>query len=51
MMLAEHYETDFYKSLPEHLDSEGKWSEIPEILVDIKAMIEEQENNPSSRNF
>lgn len=43
MMLAEHYETDFYKSLPEHLDSEGKWSEIPEILVDIKAMIEEQE--------
>jgi len=43
MMLAEHYETDFYKSLPEHLDSEGKWSEIPEILIDIKAMIEEQE--------
>lgn len=43
MMLAEHYETDFYKSLPKHLDSEGKWSEIPEILVDIKAMIEEQE--------
>lgn len=42
MMLAEHYETDFYKELPNHLDSEGKWNEVPEILADIKAMIEEQ---------
>ena len=42
MMLAEYYETDFYKALPNHLDSEGKWSEIPEILADIKAKIEEQ---------
>lgn len=23
MMLAEYYETDFYKELPNHLDSEG----------------------------
>ena len=29
--------------IPRLSDSEGKWSEIPEILVDIKAMIEEQE--------
>ena len=42
MMLAEYYETDFYKELPNHLDSEGKWNEVPEILADIKAMIEEQ---------
>lgn len=42
MMLAEHYKTDFYKELPNHLDSEGKWNEVPEILADIKAMIEEQ---------
>ena len=41
-MLAEYYETDFYKELPNHLDSEGKWNEVPEILADIKAMIEEQ---------
>lgn len=43
MMLAEYYETDFYKSLPDHLDSEGKWNEIPEILADIETMSEEQE--------
>lgn len=42
MMLAEYYETDFYKALPNHLDSEGKWGEISEILADIKAMVEEQ---------
>lgn len=40
MMLAEYYETDFYKELPNHLDSEGKWREIPEILTDIKEMVE-----------
>ena len=40
MMLAEHYEIDFYKALPNHLDSEGKWAEIPEILGDIKTMVE-----------
>lgn len=41
MMLAEYYETDFYKALPSHLDSEGKWDEIPEILEEIKAMAED----------
>lgn len=40
MMLAEYYEQDFYKALPNHLDSEGKWNEIPEILADIKTMVE-----------
>ena len=43
MMLAEYYETDFYKALPSHLDSEGKWDEIPEILEEIKAMAEDNE--------
>ena len=36
MMLAEYYTPDFYKSLPNHLDSEGKWNEVPEILSDVK---------------
>lgn len=40
MMLAEYYEPDFYKALPNHLDSEGKWNEIPEILADIKTVVE-----------
>lgn len=40
MMLAEYYEPNFYKALPNHLDSEGKWNEIPEILADIKTMVE-----------
>lgn len=40
MMLAEYYEPDFYKALPNHLDSEGKWNEISEILADIKTMVE-----------
>lgn len=43
MMLAEYYAADFYKALPSHLDSEGKWGEIPEILADIKAMVEDSE--------
>ena len=43
MMLAEYYETDFYKELANHLDSEGKWGEIPEILSDIKEMVESKE--------
>lgn len=43
MMLVEYYETDFYKALPSHLDSEGKWDEIPEILEEIKAMAEGNE--------
>lgn len=43
MMLAEYYETDFYKELPNHLDSEGKWGEIPEILSDIQKMVEDKE--------
>jgi len=38
MMLAEYYEREFYKELPNHLDSEGKWNEIPEILDAIEAM-------------
>lgn len=38
MMLAEYYQPDFYKALPNHLDSEGKWDEVPEILSDIEAM-------------
>ena len=42
-MLAEYYETDFYKELANHLDSEGKWGEIPEILSDIKKMVEDKE--------
>ena len=42
MMLAEHYEPDFYKALPNHLDSEGKWDEVPEILADIKTMEEDK---------
>lgn len=42
MMLAEYYEPDFYKALPNHLDSEGKWDEVPEILADIKTMIEDK---------
>ena len=42
MMLAEHYEPDFYKELPNHLDSEGKWDEVPEILADIKTMEEDK---------
>lgn len=43
MMLAEYYAADFYKALPSHLDSEGKWGEILEILADIKAMVEDSE--------
>ena len=42
MMLAEYYEPDFYKALPNHLDSEGKWDEVPEILADIKTMVEDK---------
>lgn len=42
MMLVEYYESDFYKALPNHLDSEGKWNEIPEILADIEAMAEDK---------
>ncbi len=42
MMLAEYYEPDFYKELPNHLDSEGKWNEVPEILADIKTMVEDK---------
>ena len=42
MMLAEYYEPDFYKALPNHLDSEGKWAEVPEILADIKTMVEDK---------
>lgn len=43
IMLAEYYETDFYKELSNHLDSEGKWGEIPEILSDIKKMVEDKD--------
>lgn len=43
MMLAEYYETSFYKELPNHLNSEGKWEEIPEIVSDIQKMVEEKE--------
>lgn len=43
MMLAEYYETDFYKELANHLDSEGKWGEITEILSDIENMVESNE--------
>lgn len=43
MMLAEYYETDFYKELPNHLDSEGKWGEIPEIFSDIQKIVEDKE--------
>ena len=42
MMLPEYYETDFYKALPSHLDSEGKWDEVPEIQADIKTMVEDK---------
>lgn len=42
MMLAEYYTPDFYKALPNHLDSEGKWNEVPEILSDIKTMTEDK---------
>lgn len=41
MMLAEYYQPDFYKKLPNHLDREGKWNEIPEILAEIELMTEE----------
>lgn len=43
MMLAEYYETDFYKELPNHLDSEGKWGDISEILSEIQKMFEDKE--------
>lgn len=42
MMLVEYYESDFYKALPNHLDSEGKWNEIPEILADIELMAKDK---------
>lgn len=45
MMLAEYYAPDFYKALPNHLDSEGKWDEVPEILNDIRTMSEGKEKN------
>ena len=45
MMLAEYYAPDFYKALPNHLDSEGKWDEVPEILNDIRTMSEGEEKN------
>lgn len=51
MMLAEYYETDFYKELPNHLDSEGKWGEIPEILADIKKMVEEKDTVESKERW
>lgn len=41
MMLAEYYTPDFYKELPNHLDSEGKWNELSEIMPDIKMMFED----------
>lgn len=43
MMLAEYYETEFYKELPNHLDSEGKWTEVSEILDEIKIAIKNNE--------
>ena len=55
MMLAEYYEPDFYKELPNHLDSEGKWDEVPEILADIKTMVEDKKrctkNNGKMNRF
>ena len=42
-MLADFYESDFYIALAYHLDSDGKWGEIPEILSDIKEMVESKE--------
>lgn len=51
MMLAEYYETDFYKELPNHLDTEGKWREIPEILADIKTMVEDKESVESKERW
>ena len=45
MMLAEYYAPDFYKALPNHLDSEGKWDEVPEILNDIRTLSEGVEKN------
>lgn len=42
MMLAEYYIPVFYKKLPEHLDKDGKWKEVSEILVNIENSIEKE---------
>lgn len=51
MMLAEYYETDFYKELPNHLDSEGKWGEISEILADINKVNEGKETEETKDSW
>ena len=51
MMLAEYYEPDFYKALPNHLDAEGKWNEVPEILADIKTMVEDKKTVEEKENW
>ncbi len=43
LMLAENYWPDFYKELPNHLNVEGKWEELPDIIEDIRKMVEENE--------
>lgn len=43
MMLAEYYEPEFYKNLPNHLNSEGKWAEVHEILEDIRLMVDDKQ--------
>ncbi len=44
MMLAEYYEPEFYKELPKHLDYDGKWVEVSEIIARIKE--EESQRQP-----
>lgn len=51
MMLAEYYETEFYKDLPKHLDSEGKWSEVSEIIDKIKTAIKNGEEIDSKEQW
>ena len=43
MMLAEYYHPDFYKNLSSHLNSEGKWQEVSNILDTLDKEINEDD--------
>ena len=51
MMLAEYYHPDFYKALASHLNTEGKWEEISEILCSIKESAENLESQQEKQTW
>lgn len=43
MMLAEYYHNSFYIELANHLNTEGKWEDLSDILMEIKCVTEGEE--------